>query len=155
MAVAIPFIMAASAVVGAIGAIQQGNAAKAAADYNSTINAQNADIARRDAAAQAGQIDRENFLRLGSIRAAQGKAGGAAGSGSVLDVLGDVAAQGELEKQNAIYQGEQRARGYANTAQLDTFGGRNAQTSGYLKAGTELLSGGAKAYTSYNSIKRT
>lgn len=149
MAQAIPFIMAASAVVGAIGAIQQGKAAKSAADYNAAINMQNADISRRDAAMQAQQIDRQNYMRLGSIRAAQGKSGGMAGEGSVLDVLGDVAAQGELDKQYAIYQGEQKARGYTNTANLDTFSGKQAQKAGYLKAGTELLSGGAKAYQAY------
>jgi hypothetical protein len=152
MAAAIPFIMVASAVVGAVGAIQQGKAAKAAADFNATINMQNAEIARADAAMQAQQIGRENYLRLGAVRAAQGKSGGAAGEGSVLDVLGDVAAQGELEKQYALYQGEQRARGFQNTATLDTFSGRQAEKAGYLKAGTELLSGGAKAYTAYKRV---
>lgn len=153
MAVAIPFIMAASAVVGAISAINQGNAAKSAAEYNATINAQNAAIARNDAAAQAAQQDRVNLLRLGSIRAAQGASGGAAGAGSVLDVLSDQAAQGELEKQNIIYQGEQRARGYTNTATLDTTSGQAAQTAGYMKAGTELIGGATNAYTTANKLK--
>lgn len=155
MAAAIPFIIAASAAVSAVSAIQQGRAAKAAADYNSTIEMQNAQIARADAAAQASQQDRENYLRLGAIRTAQGKAGGAANEGSILDVLGDQAAQGELDKQYILYQGEQRARGFTNTATLDTFSGRNAERTGYLKAGSELLGGGASAYTSYSRLKRT
>lgn len=155
MAVAIPFVMAAAAVVGAVSAIQQGKAAKSAANFNAAIADQNAQISRADAAAQAQQIDRENYMRLGAIRAAQGKSGGAAGEGSVLDVLGDAAAQGELDKQYAIYQGEQRARGYTNTASLDRYSGRNAQTAGYMKAGTELLGGGAKAYSSYDRMNRT
>lgn len=154
MAAAIPFIQGAAAVVGAINAIQQGRAQKAAADYNATISTQNAAIAQADAAAQAAQIDRENYLRLGQIRTAQGKSGGEAGSGSVLDVLGDVAAQGELDRQMALYGGEQRARGYANTAALDTFSGRQAESAGYLRAGAELLGGGAKAYQSYTSLSQ-
>ena len=154
MAVALPYIMAATAVVGAVSAIQQGKAAKAADDFNANIASQNAQIARADAAAQAVQADREQYMRFGAIRAAQGKAGGAAGAGSVLDVLADNAMQGELERQNIIYQGEQRARGYSNTASLDTFAGKNAQTSGYMKAGTELLSGGTKAYTANAALKR-
>lgn len=144
-AAVVPLLIASTAVA-AFSAIQQGNAAKQAADYNATISMQNAGIARSDAQAQATQIERENLLRLGSIRAAQGKAGGAAGAGSILDVLGDVAAQGELDKQFALYEGEQRARGYTNTANLDTFSGKQARTAGYMKAGTELLSGAAKAY---------
>jgi len=155
MAVAIPYLIAASAVVSAVSAIQQGKAAKAAADFNATVNTQNAQIARSDAAGQAAQIERENALRLGAIRAAQGKSGGAADSGSVLDVLGDQAAQGELEKQYAIYQGEQRARGYTNTATLDTASGKAAQKAGYMKAGTELVGGGAKAYNAYSSNNLT
>lgn len=146
--------VAASAGVGAISAIQQGKAAKAADDFNATVSMQNAAISRADAAAQAAQIDRENYMRLGAIRVAQGKSGGAAGQGSVLDVLADNAMQGELERQNATYVGEQRARGYINTAGLDTAAGKNAQATGYLKAGTELLSGGAKAYTSSSAMKR-
>lgn len=146
-----PGTLAVMAVVGAgvsaVSAIQQGNAAKAAADFNATINMQNAEIARSDAAAQATQIERENALRLGAIRAAQGKSGGAADSGSVLDVLGDQAAQGELERQYAVYQGEQRARGFVNTANLDTASGKAAQKAGYLRAGGELLKGGATAYS--------
>jgi hypothetical protein len=139
-------IAIAGAGVSAVSAIQQGNAAKAAADFNAAVGMQNAEIARGDAAAQASQIERENALRLGSIRAAQGKSGGAADSGSVLDVLGDQAAQGELEKQYAVYQGEQRARGFVNTANLDTASGKAARTAGYMKAGGELLKGGAAAY---------
>jgi hypothetical protein len=149
MAPAIPYIMAASAAVSAIGAIQQGKAQKAAADYNAAISIQNAQIARADAAAMAQQQDRENYLRLGAIRAAQGKSGGVANEGSVLDVLGDTAAQGELEKQNILYQGEQRARGFTNTAALDTFSGKQAQRSSYMKAGSELLGGAANAASAY------
>jgi hypothetical protein len=78
-----------------------------------------------------------------------------ANEGSVLDVLGDTAAQGELEKQNILYQGEQRARGFNNTAALDTFSGKQAQRSSYMKAGSELLSGGANAAYAYNRLKRT
>jgi hypothetical protein len=154
MAAAIPFIQVAGAVISAIGAIRQGNAAEAAANYNAQVAEQNATASRQQAAAHAQQLDRENYLRLGAIRAAQGHSGGDSGQGSVLDVLGDAAAQGELDKQNALYNGEMQARGYTNTATLDTFSGQTAKTGGYLKAGSELLSGSANAYTSYNKLSR-
>lgn len=154
MAAAVPYIIAASAAVSAISAIRQGQAAKAAAAYNAQIGEQNAAVARQEAADAARQADREKYLRLGAIRAAQGHAGGAGDEGSVLDVLADVAAQSELDRQNIIYRGELKARGYANTAALDTFSGQNAQSASYLKAGTELLSGGANAYTAYSKLKR-
>lgn len=155
MAAALPFLQIAGAVISAIGALQQGQAAKAASDYNAQIAQQNAQIARQNAADQARQVDRENYLRLGAIKAAAGASGGDTGQGSVLDVLADTAAQGELEKQQTLYRGELAARGYANTATLDTFSGETARTGSYFKAGSELLGGGVKAYGSYKSLART
>lgn len=152
MAAAVPYVIAASAAVSAYSAIRQGQAAKAASEYNATVNEQNAALARQEAQENARLIDRENYLRLGAISAAQGKAGGAAGEGSVLDVLGMVAAQGEEERQRVLYAGELRARGFTNTAALDRASGEHAVTSSYLKAGSELLSGGATAYTAGSRI---
>jgi hypothetical protein len=154
MAAALPFIIAASAGVSAISAIQQGKAAEAAGEYNRVIGDQNAVLSRQEAADQARQADRETFLRLGAVRAAQGKAGGAAGEGSVLDVLGDVAAQSELERQDILYRGELKARGFQNTARLDALSGANAATTGTMRAGAELLGGGAKAYDAFDRTKR-
>ena len=148
MAAALPVFTVLSAAVSAFGALRQGEASAAASNYNATINEQNAAIVRQNAADKAKQADREKYLRLGAIRAAQGRSGGTADSGSVLDVLGDVAAQSELEKQQIIYQGEQQARGYTNTAQLDRAGADNAESSGMFKAGSELLGG----FSSYYNI---
>ncbi len=155
MAAAIPYIMAAGAVISAVGAIRQGQAQKAAADYNAQIAEQNAQIARSQALDAERVQQRETYMRLGAIRAAQGHAGGAAGEGSVLDVLGDVAAQSERERQQVIYEGELRARGFTNTATLDRYSGEQAVTSSYFKAGSELLGGSSSAYGQYQrTLKR-
>ncbi len=155
MAAALPFLQIAGAVMSAIGALQQGASAKSASDYNATVSTRNATIARLNAADKARAADRETYLRLGSIRANQGASGGAAGEGSVLDVLGDVAAQSELERQHAIYQGELQARGFTNDATLETFSGEAKQSASYWKAGSELLSGGANFMTSREKLKRS
>ena len=145
MAAALPFIMAASAAIAAASAIRQGQVAKATGEYNAKINEQNAELSRDEAQMRAKQHDREMFMRLGAIKAAQGKNGGAAGEGSVLDVLGDVAAQGEMERQYIVYSGELKARGFDNTGALDRAAGKEAKSASYLRAGSELLSGGAQA----------
>ena len=155
MAAALPFLMVAGSVMSAIGSLQQGQAAKQASEYNATIATQNAAIARQNAADKAHQADRETYLRLGSIRANQGAAGGAAGEGSVLDVIGDVAAQSELEHQQIVYQGELQARGYQNTATLETYSANTKQSSSYWKAGSELLSGGYNYYSAQDKLKRS
>lgn len=155
MVAALPYLMMAGSVMSAIGALQQGEAAKSAADYNATISTQNAAIARQSAADKARQADRETYLRLGSIRANQGASGGNSGEGSVLDVLGDVAAQSELERQYIIYSGELQARGFTNDATLETFSGEAKQSSSYWKAGSELLSGAANYVTTDAKLKRS
>lgn len=174
---AIPYIIAAAAAVSAVSAVrqaqaqsqqyqQQADVAQVAGNFNATVNDQNAEIVRQDAKDQALQSDRETYLRLGAIRAAQGHSGGSSGQGSVLDILGDAAAQSELEKQNILYQGELKARGFQNTSMLDRYGGAtsssrlsaaadNTMSAGYLKAGTELLSGTANAYTANAKLART
>lgn len=141
-AAAIPYIAAG---VAAYGAIQQGQAARAAANFNAAVERNNAETSRQEALVASMQQERENRLRLGAIRAAQGKAGGTQASGSVLDVIGDAAAQGELQRQRIIYAGEQKARGYDASAILDTMQGKQAEKAGYLRAGTELLGGFTQA----------
>lgn len=154
MAVAIPFIVAAAAVVGAGAAIQQGETAKAAANYNVKVNQQNAQIAKQQAEDLAVQHDRETFMRLGQIRTAQGKSGGSGTEGSVLDVIGDAAAQSELEKQYIKYRGALGERQFNNTAGLDAFAGERQQTAGYMKAGSELLYGAGNYYKADSTLNR-
>jgi len=154
MAVAIPYLIVAAAGVSAVAAVQQGQAAKAASNYNATIQNQNAVLARQEAAQLAEQQDRENYLRLGAINAAQAKGGGAAGQGSVLDVIGDAAAQGELQKQTILRSGELKARDASNTAGLDQARAHFAETNSYLQASGDLLGGGA-GYYSNSLLKRS
>lgn len=155
MAVAIPYIIAASAGMSAISAIQQGKAAKAAAEFNAKVAEQNSQIVREQTIQEVRQFDREQYLRIGAIRAAQGKSGGVANEGSVLDILADTAAQGEIQRQDIIYQGALAERGFQNTAVLDRFEGDAAARQSRLAAGSELLQGGANAYLARRRLKRT
>lgn len=155
MAFAIPYVIAAAAVTSAIGAIQQGKAAKAAAEFNARVSEQNAQIVHEQTIQEVRQFDREQYLRVGAIRAAQGKAGGVANEGSVLDILADTAAQGEIQRQDIIYQGALAERGFQNSAVLDRFEGENAVRQSRLAAGSELLQGGANAFSANRRLKRT
>lgn len=154
IAAVLPYIQAIGAAVSVISAISQGESQSKASQYNAQINTQNAGIARENAQIAAQQADRETYLRLGAIRAAQGASGGTGDAGSVLDVLGDVAAQSELDKQLAIRQGELQARGYSNTSALDSYSASSAKTGSYMKAGSELLSGGVNVAKSYGALSR-
>ena len=147
MAFAIPFLIVAASAVSAFSAIQQGKAAKAAYQYNAKIQQQNAGLAREEAKTLAEQQARENYLRLGSIHAAQGKSGGTANEGSVLDVIADVASQGEFQRQQIIYGGELKARDFNNTAILDSARAHQAEAGSYYQAASDLLGGAASYYS--------
>lgn len=142
----LPILAGVSTAVSAVGAIKQGRAESRAATYNAQVAEQDAVIARQQAQQEAAQIDRENRMRQGAITAKAGAAG-VGMSGSVLDVLGDVVAQGELERQNAIYQGELSARGSNQTATMERKRAKTAKTASYFKAGETLLSGATRTYT--------
>lgn len=153
VAAAIPYVLAAvSTAVTVVAAVQQGKAAQRAADFNAKVAQDNAMLARQQAQSKARQQDRVNRLRLGAIRAAHGASGGAAGEGSVLDVLGDTAMQGELEKQNILYAGRVQAAGYRNEASLSTAEGKSARAASTLKAGSALLSGASQGYDIYQRM---
>lgn len=154
MAVAAAVVVAIAAVVGAAVAVRQGNAAKAATRYNVKVNEQNSLIAKQEAADLATQHDKETYMRLGAIRAAQGKSGADSGAGSVLDVIGQVAAESELERQYIVYRGALGERQFVNTARLDQISGDQAATSGYMKAGQELLAGSGASYKAYDNLSR-
>jgi len=151
----IPYLTAASAGISAYSAIKQGKAAEAASEYNAEIQQQNAAFAREEADEFVRIADRETYLRLGAIRAAQGASGGTANEGSVFDVLADTAAESERERQYIIRSGEMKARGFESTAGLSLMEGRSARSAGYLRAGSELLSGTASAYAQRGRLSRT
>ncbi|MGH8702050.1 MAG: hypothetical protein ACREVR_12880 [Burkholderiales bacterium] len=131
-------IAIAAAAVSAYGAIQQGQAAKQQARFNADVADQNAKAARANSVMQQQQQQRETYKRLGAIRANQGASGGTM-EGSALDVLGETAAQSELEKQNIAYRGELQARGHTNTATLDLMQGKQAEKSANIQAAGTLL----------------
>ena len=153
------FALAAGAALSIGGALIKGKAAKKAAKAEqraaetsarfdreqAAFSRESADIIRSMARQEAAQIDRQNRLRLGAIRAAGGASGGRL-TGSIEDILADVAAQGELEKQNALFRGrlgvrqeEQTARGFDVSAQLALERGKSAKSAGKTASALALL----------------
>lgn len=145
----------AGTLMGAAGAIQSGNAAKAAGDYNAQVAENNKIVAERQAAdaLARGQIAEDEQRRKtmaikGAQRAALGASGVALDSGSPLDILGDTAAFGELDALTIRSNAEREAYGYRvqgmnfeAEAGLARAQGKAAQTAGYVGAGGTLLSG--------------
>lgn len=147
MAAALPFIQIGAAIIGAIGSVQQGNAAKSAANYNARVAENNATLARQQAAAQEEQHRRLARRQLGQMRAAYG-ASGVTMEGSPLDILAQSAKDAELDALNIRYGGELKAQGLESEAVLERYRGESAQRAGYMGAATGLLSGASKIMAS-------
>lgn len=136
----------------AIGAIQQGNAAKAQASLQSGVLQQQAAGERRQAAADERDFRANQSRVLAARRAAMGASGVSQVSGSPLLVAEDFASEAELQALRIRGGGEIRATRAEQQAQLQRFQGRQAQTAGFLRSGSLLLSGGGKAFGQFKGI---
>ena len=120
------------------GTLSEGQQAKEAGDYNADVARSNAAYALFESTANAAAQQRQSRQVIGEARAAYG-ASGVTVEGSPIDILEQSAKMAEIDRQNILYAGNLRSKGYSKTANLETSSGKNAQNAGYLKAGVELL----------------
>ena len=149
--------MVASTVMSAVGAMQQADAQSAnyqaqaqANEYNATVNRNNAKVASEQANAQE-EAQRRHFAALQGQTYAGIAQSGTGFDGSNADVLKQNAISNELDALTIRYEGDNKAKGLMAQSQLDTYNAgvnrmnaANAQTAGYLNAGSALLSGATK-----------
>jgi hypothetical protein len=156
-------IALASALLGAAGSIQQGNAAAAASKYNAKVSDMNARISDRRAldALERGKVEEQNKRReiaqfKGRQEAAMSANGVDLNFGSPLDTLVDTAVMGELDALTVRSNSAREAYGFkvdaANKvadANLSRMNASAQTTSGYLTAAGTLLSGVGNAWGTY------
>ena len=162
-AIPVGAMLAASAAVSAVGAIQQGMAAAAqgqaqqnAANYNAEIKRQQAALELQQAGAREEQQRRQSRQLLGQQQAALAQAGIGLG-GSALDIEEQSAFLSELDALTIRYEGDLRAKGLLAGAEQSLYEGRaaaaagaNARTASYISAGASLLSA-AGTYKYYSA----
>ena len=130
--------------MGVAGALQQGGAAQAAANYSAQMDRQQG---QTDFAA-AQRAANEKRLQTDLVQSKQ--IADAAGSGagvqtpSILDIYGQTAARGKYLAEGAQYQGAQRQQAYNNMATDALYRGGVAQQAGDLSAIGTGLSGLSK-----------
>ena len=149
--------------IGALGAIQQGQASSEAAKYNASIAAANAQIASQNATfageagtAQVEQASLQNRSRVGAIEANQAASGLDVNKGSAVDVRSSAQQLGELNaitvRSNAARQAygyQTQATNYTAQSQLDKTQAENDLTSSYINAGGTVLGGLGTAASRY------
>ncbi len=156
-----------STLLGAVGSIQQGQAAAKAAKYNNQVAQMNAQISERRAkdAVERGATEEQKKRQqvqqiLGQQQAAMAANGVDLTFGSPLDTIVDTAVLGELDaltiRSNAyresydykVQEANQRAGG-----QLALMEGKAAKTAGYLDGFGTILGGAGKAFKGYSSSR--
>lgn len=156
-------LMIGSTLMGGVGAIQQGNAAAASANYNAKVADMNAKLTEtqaRDVVERGNMAEQQQRMKtsqiLGQQRAAMAANGVDLKFGSPLDTLVDTAAMGELDaltirantyrEERDVRQQGLNLRGQANMLRAEAKG---AKSGGFLGAVGTVLGGGAKAYGNY------
>lgn len=149
----IPIAMAAGSAMQAVGSIQQGQAARAAADEN----IQAAEILARDVYAQAEDDKQQlalSMLREKATGQAQAAAAGTrVGTGSNLDWENDLLETYVLDKAAIDENASRSAYGINRQIRLENMGANSAVAAGRMGAATSLLSGAGKASAQWYSQK--
>lgn len=126
--------------VGAVGSITAGQAQANTASFNAQIAQQQAEREKQIAEREAEDFRRRESRVLAAARARRGRSGTTI-EGSPLLVDEATAAEIELGAQNTLVWGGTRALRLQQQATLDRSRGRSAMRSGFLNAGSTLLTG--------------
>ena len=154
---ALPMVLAvASAGIGAVGAIQQGRQASAAAQSEANMaeyNAKMADIQARQTYAAAGE---QEDLQRKRARAAIGNqlaSSAEAGAGLNGDLLRQSIYDSETDALSIRYDGALKAQGLSDSASISRSNAsvsrdraKQATTGGYLNAAGSILNAGTAYY---------
>jgi hypothetical protein len=154
-----------STLLGAAGAVQQGQAAAAQAEYSAKVQEMNATLSERRAkdAIERGEVEEQRKRQevqkvIGQQKVAYAASGVDLSFGSPLDTIVDTAVMGELDaltiRSNTYREAYDRRVDAANQrsgAQMSRMEGKAAKTGSYLSAVGTVLGGAGKAYGQYKN----
>ena len=152
MAAVFPLAMMAGAALSAYGAIQQGQQAKKAAEYNAQLRTRDSQLALDQAGQEAQQVRWAGQRTHGTLLANYGAAG-VTSEGSPMDVLAASASQAKLDEETVLYKGRMKSTGYLSDAALNRVQGENAVQQSQLNAASYLIGGAGQAAYGYARTK--
>lgn len=144
---ALPLILlVAGTAVTALGAVENADAQRRAANTNAD-NARNAAAIGIDQGnAQAAIQARQSRAQLDQARATYGASGVDENAGSPVDVLQASVMNASLDNQTIKYNARVKAFGFTNEAASYGTQATASQQAGYIAAGSDILTGGSKVY---------
>jgi hypothetical protein len=133
--------LGASTAVSVIGSLSKASAQQAQYEYQADMARKQGELAELNARNEAAALEMD-AQRLRSKQIAQGAAAGVdVTSGSILDVIAESAKNAETERQNVLRAGRLNREAYNVEAAGYSNAAKSAKRSGWISAGTSLLSG--------------
>lgn len=140
-------LLIAGTAVSAIGAIEQGNAARRAANFQASQMTQQAGQARATGQRAAIEKRQEADLVESRARALLAASGGGGDEGSV-NILSGIRRRGDYNVATELYNADEQARGMELGAGARRFEGQVAKRASTIQAAGSVLSG-ASMYQKY------
>ena len=153
LSAALPYVAAASTVLGVASTIQQGKNQQTIAEIAAREREQEATAAQAEAQREA-LIERRKAKNLMSrARAVAGASGAGSSDPTVTNILTNIDTQGEVNALNALYSGDTQARGLRTGATVARSEGRATRTASYIDAASIAMSGATSWYSKYGGKK--
>lgn len=153
MCTGIEIAAVASTVLAAGGAVAQGQQQRKMANYQANQAQADAEAQRAAAKVEADKIRKAGREQAAAANAALAASGVETGEGTALRITSGITGDAEEDAYTTIMNGYNQGARLNAQAQADRISGRNASTSGYINAGSSLLSAGGKAYDGWKKAK--
>lgn len=142
-----------ASVLSAGGALYSGQQQKKMANYQAAQAEADAEAAQAAARVEADRIRKAGRAQAAQANAALAASGVETGEGTALRITSGITGDAEQDAFQTILTGNNQSARLNAQASADRISGRNASTSGYISAGSSLLSAGGKAYSGWKAAK--
>lgn len=154
LSAALPYIAAASTVIGVAGSVQQGR------NQQKLLN-QQAEQREEDAKAAQAEAQRESLIErkkaknlMSRARAVAGASGAGSSDPTVTNILTNIETQGEVNALNALHSGNAQASGLRSGAAMARSEGQAYRSASYMDAASTGLGGATSWYEKYGGGKK-
>lgn len=156
MCTGVEIALVASSVLAAGGAAASGiQQQQKMANYQADQANADAEAARASARVQADRIRKAGREQAAQANAALAASGVETGEGTALRITSGITGDAEQDAYTTILNGMNTGARYNAQAQADRLSGRNAATSGYINAGSSLLSAAGTGYSGWKKAGQT
>ncbi|HHA1902728.1 TPA: hypothetical protein ACOED1_003512 [Enterobacter kobei] len=142
-----------ASVLAAGGAVYSGQQQKKMANYQAAQAEADAEAAQAQAKVEADRIRKAGKAQAAQANASLAASGVDTGEGTALRIQSGIVGDAEQDAYQTILNGANQSARLNAQASADRISGRNAATSGYISAGSSLLSAGGKAYNGWKTAK--